>query len=387
MSLSRLAGPPHDGQSTLTHSSAAASGEVPLGFRSAPRRSGSTTGSWSSGTGTSPHVGAVHDRDRAAPEPLTGQQPVAQPEVDRALAAALALQPADDPGDPGRLVGQPVQVVGVHVDAVTGGGDEGLLGVLLAGVDDAAHRQVERLREVQVALVVGGHRHHRAGAVVGQHVVGGPDRDPLAVDRVDGVAAQEDTGLLPLGGQPVDVGLLAHLRQVGLERLPLLGRADLAGQLRVGGHHEERRAVQRVRAGGEHRDRAAGLLAGGLDLEVDVRALGAADPVALHRQHALGPGGLQPLHVVQQPLGVVGDLEVPLGQLALGDLGAAALAHAADDLLVGQHGLVVGAPVDRAETCGRPGPARGSAGTATASTGSTPGRWCAAAATSRSSIP
>ena len=49
--------PPQLGQSTLTQSSAAASGEVPFGFRSAPRRSGSTTGSWSSGTGTSPHDG------------------------------------------------------------------------------------------------------------------------------------------------------------------------------------------------------------------------------------------------------------------------------------------------------------------------------------------
>ena len=51
VSLSRLAGPPQDGQSTLTQSSAAASGETPLGVRSAPRSSGRTTGSWSSGTG------------------------------------------------------------------------------------------------------------------------------------------------------------------------------------------------------------------------------------------------------------------------------------------------------------------------------------------------
>ena len=42
---------------TLTQSSAAASGETPRGVRSAPRSSGRTTGSWSSGTGTSPHAG------------------------------------------------------------------------------------------------------------------------------------------------------------------------------------------------------------------------------------------------------------------------------------------------------------------------------------------
>ena len=55
VSESRFAGPPHLGQSTLTHSSAAARGETPFGFRSAPDSSGSTTGSWSSGTSTSPH--------------------------------------------------------------------------------------------------------------------------------------------------------------------------------------------------------------------------------------------------------------------------------------------------------------------------------------------
>ncbi len=55
VSVSRVAGPPHFGHSVFTQSSAAASGETPLGARSWPRRSGRTTGSWSSGTGTSPH--------------------------------------------------------------------------------------------------------------------------------------------------------------------------------------------------------------------------------------------------------------------------------------------------------------------------------------------
>ena len=126
-----------------------------------------------------------------------------------------------------------------------------------------------------------------------------------------------------------------------------LGRDDLGGQRGVGGDHHEGGAVQRVRAGGEDGDGARRAV-GELDVEVDVGALGATDPVALHGQHPVRPGALELLHVVEQPLGVVGDLEVPLVQLALGHLGAAALAHALHDLLVGQHGLVVGAPVDRA---------------------------------------
>ena len=57
VSVSRLAAPPHLGQSTLTQSAAAASGDTPFGARSAPRRSGRTTGRSSSGTGTSPQAG------------------------------------------------------------------------------------------------------------------------------------------------------------------------------------------------------------------------------------------------------------------------------------------------------------------------------------------
>jgi hypothetical protein len=210
-------------------------------------------------------------------------------------------------------------------------------------VDHDAHRQVELAGEVEVALVVGGHRHDRAVAVVGQHVVGGPDRDALAVDRVDGVAAQEDAGLLLVGGQALDVAELGDLGAVGLEGGALLVGDDLVGQRGVHGDHEERGAEERVGAGGEDGDR----LLAALDLEHHVGALGPADPVALHGQQPLGPV-LELVHVVQQALRVVSDLEVPLRQLAPDDLGAAALAPAGHDLLVGQHRLVVGAPVDQA---------------------------------------
>ena len=56
VSVSRMAAPPHVGQTTLTQSVAPPSGEVPLGLRSSSAAGGSSTGSWSSGTGTSPHA-------------------------------------------------------------------------------------------------------------------------------------------------------------------------------------------------------------------------------------------------------------------------------------------------------------------------------------------
>ena len=71
----------------------------------------------------------------------------------------------------------------------------------------------------------------------------------------------------------------------------------------------------------------------------------AADPVALHREDALGPL-LELLHVVEQTVGVVGDAEEPLLEITRLNLGSAPLAVAVDDLLVGEHGLVLWAPLD-----------------------------------------
>ncbi len=55
VSVSRRAGPPHFGHATLTNSGTFASGESPRPVNSATF--GSSTGSSSSGTATSPHAG------------------------------------------------------------------------------------------------------------------------------------------------------------------------------------------------------------------------------------------------------------------------------------------------------------------------------------------
>ena len=55
VSVSRFAGPPHFGHIVFTNASCLASGESPVGLSSAS--SGSSTGSWSAGTGTMPSFG------------------------------------------------------------------------------------------------------------------------------------------------------------------------------------------------------------------------------------------------------------------------------------------------------------------------------------------
>ena len=198
---------------------------------------------------------------------------------------------------------------------------------------------------------MGGHRHDGAGAVVGQDVVGGVHRDVLARHGVQGGHPEVDAGLLAVGRLPVDVGQRLDLLAVGLQGGHLRGRAELPGQRGVGGHDEEGRAVQGVRTGREHRDRLPAHCACAdcsADDEVDVGTDRPADPVLLHAQHPRRPGPAQLVHVLEQPVGVVGHLEEPLRQLALGDHGAAALAGALHDLLVRQHRQVLRAPVHRA---------------------------------------
>ena len=206
--------------------------------------------------------------------------------------------------------------------------------------DDLADLDPVALGERVVALVVRGHRHDRAGAVLHQDVVGDPDRDRLAVDRVDGVAAGEDAVLLlRLALDRRARGRVAHV--VGDGGLVLRARRQLRDQRVLRCQREERRAEERVRP----RREDGQLLAAPVDAERDARALRAADPVPLHRQHALGPG-LERVHLVQQLVGVLRDLEEPLRQAPGLDLRPAALAVAVDHLLVREHGLVLRAPLD-----------------------------------------
>ncbi len=121
----------------------------------------------------------------------------------------------------------------------------------------------------------------------------------------------------------------------------------------LGGQDEEAAAEQRIGARGEHGDDVVGGRLGGnvavlvAQHEIDLGAFGAADPVRLLLLHALRPA-VELIEIVEELLRVVGDLEVPLREVALLHLGIAPPATALGDLLVGQNGLAARAPVHRA---------------------------------------
>ena len=87
VSVSRRAAPPQRGQVTLTNSGTFSSGERPVPVIS--MRSGSSTGSWSSGTGTTPHAGQWITGIGRAPIALARDAPVLDAEGDGGLAEAV----------------------------------------------------------------------------------------------------------------------------------------------------------------------------------------------------------------------------------------------------------------------------------------------------------
>ena len=120
----------------------------------------------------------------------------------------------------------------------------------LARIDHRHDRQVELLGELEVAGVVGGHGHDRPGAVADQHVIGHPDRNRLAVDRIDGVRAGEDAGLLLGQVGAVQVALAGRLLAVRPDRRGLLGRGEPLDQRMLRRDHHVGGAEERVGPGG-----------------------------------------------------------------------------------------------------------------------------------------
>ena len=172
-------------------------------------------------------VAPPDDGEGLAPIPLPAEEPVAQLVVDGLFAEALGCKPRGDFRF-GFGGGEVVEKVRVHGDAVVQKAD----GIFPSrGLHDDAHWQVKLLGELQVTRVVAWHRHDCPRAVAREHVVGNPDGDALAVDRVAGMRAGEDAGLLLRQLGAFEVGLLGDFSLVGFNRSALLRRGQVLHQL------------------------------------------------------------------------------------------------------------------------------------------------------------
>ena len=197
---------------------------------------------------------------------------------------------------------------------------------------------------------MGGAAENRARAVFHQNEIGDIDRQaPLGVERVQHFKA----GVVALLLRRLDRGDgradPARLLDERMKRRIVLRRRR--GQRMVGGYAHELRAEQRVGPSrvdvelarpGFALERAKRRR---VDHEPKRQALRTPDPVLLHEPDFFRPA-LEMIEARQEIVGIVGDLEEPLGELAALDRRARAPATPIDHLLVGEHRLIDRVPID-----------------------------------------
>ena len=257
----------------------------------------------------------------------------------RAGRTLLIRQPPHHGLLPGRH-GQAIETARIDHDAIA---DErlgqGRLRRFARRRDDAHDGEVEGARELEVALVVPGHGHDGARAIVHEHVVRHPDGYGGSIHRVGGVAAKKDAGLLLVILLALHQIPRRDFRQIRRHRLALRRRGEALDRWMLRRKHQVSGAEQGIWAGGEDLN---GLTFGH---EVHLGAQAAADPIGLRFLGDCRP--IDAVQVVQEPLGVLGDLEEPLRQAALCHGRFATFTKPLQHLLVGQHRVAGGTPVHR----------------------------------------
>ncbi len=143
------------------------------------------------------------------------------------------------------------------------------------------------------------------------------------------------------GGRAISLGHPRSRSPQLLHFVMLLGRRDQVDDGVFGRNHCVGHSEARIGPRGE--DTQSEVVPG--YPEVELHALRASDPIALHRLDPLGPVDL--LETVEQLVRVLGDRKEPLLQVSLDDDITGTFARAVrEDLFVGEHGLTSGAPVD-----------------------------------------
>ena len=201
------------------------------------------------------------------------------------------------------------------------------------------------------------HGHDRARAIRREDVVGDEDRNLGVVDGIEPRHALElDARLLLIELGTLEIALRRSLLLILLHRVGVLDLAlgkPLLDQLVFGRENHVRRAEKRVATGrvdGYQIGRLFGLfdcsiVTAEADPEVDKRTGRLADPVALHLLDAVGP--VERVEILEETLGVLGDLEHPLAHGLADDRMVAALGASVNDLLVRQDRTEGGTPVHR----------------------------------------
>jgi hypothetical protein len=285
----------------------------------------------------------VEHGDRSAPVALPRNTPVAQA-VLRGHPPGIARCKRSGDGLEGFLERHAIELSGAgQRTLVYEGAVADISGLSAVVAYDADDRQAVTPGEGVIALVMSGHAHNRAGAVIHEHIIGDPYRYRVTGERMTGAQTRVHAFLLRLRHIRLGHRCLTAVGDKSRQCIVTRGQREtdrvLRRQAQVGD------TEQRVRPRGVNLDRRLSgdrLIQG----KGQFHTAALADPVALHGAHLLRPA-IQLFQILQQFVGIGGDLQEPLGNLPPLHRSAGAPPPPIDDLLVGQHGLVHRIPVHR----------------------------------------
>lgn len=221
-------------------------------------------------------------------------------------------------------------------------GEGALLNIDFAAVcggDNLLYGQAILERELVVPVIMAGHRHQCASAILHEHEVGDVNGNLFLRQRMNGLVTGIDAFLFH--GCHIGFGNLAVTALLDKFSNLAIALGSGLGNGVLGGHGHVSHAHERVRAGGVDVQRVLAAFEG----EGQLGTHGFANPVTLHGLDLLRPV-LQLVQIIQQFFGVVGNADKPLGNLFLLDQRAGAPAATINHLFIGQHRLVDWVPVD-----------------------------------------
>ena len=287
------------------------------------------------------NLGAIFQiahRNRCTPITLARNTPVPQTVIHLLFALAFVDQHIGNSGESAIKI-EAIKLTGVDQNTLLGKGGLAQIAIFITRrLDDLFDRQTINFGEFIITLIVSWHRHNRTGTKIHQHKVGGPNRDVFAGNGVGCLQAGINTFLFHCGHISLVGGVGFALFNKGCQRWVVCRRCFAQWMFGRNGHIGN--AHQGIGASGVHSQ----IFAGTVDLEGHLHTFGAANPVALHGFNLLRPF-IQLVQVFQQFVSIGGNFDKPLGQLFALNWGIAAPASAIFHLLIGEHGLVVRAPV------------------------------------------
>ena len=226
----------------------------------------------------------MYNRDRLAPVTLTGEYPVSQFVVDSLTSDTQLL---DDMRcfflQYGRLHAVPLTGID-HGSGSLCVSFCHILNFFTIFCDNLDDRNIEFLCELKVTVIMSRYTHDSTCTIISKYIVRKPDWKLLAVQRIDRISTCEHTGLLFIL-KTVYIGFHGSIKDIFLYSLSCLVCCKRFCKSMLRCKYHECCSMKSIRSCCIDRD----LLFSSLNREIDLCAVGFADPVCLHLFNLLRP--------------------------------------------------------------------------------------------------